>query len=261
MLLDTQLIDDLRKIAHDIKLLGSKYLALEKAVNTLDLQSLEKNLQLLVQSLENTKSSAIKALDALRDTAIDETSDTTSAYAASLQQECQRLGLSLQNHFPEYILPPLSVKIDVKGKCARVGTRTITSLEPKALAKEIHKIYRRIGADFNPERFANALIVVYDAITGGENGRAVPLRTIYEVLTARSGAREYPLTQFSSDISLLRQRTNLTHNNRRLRFSQPYSRGADKAIPVYDATGERENLSAIVIENTDHNAQQATLPT
>lgn len=265
MLLDTQLMSDLRKIAHDIELLGRKHQAIEKAANSLDLQSLERNLQVLAQALENAKSSICTALDILRETEIDDASNTASTYAHSLEQECQRLGLYLQNHFPEYDLPPLSekIKIDLKNKCANVGTYKITSLDPKALAKEIHRIYKRTWADFDPERFANALIIVYDAITSGKSGEPVPLRKIHTVLAARSGISGndgYSLKQFAVDISHFR-RTELSHNSRRFRFSPPSSRGAANAIPVYNAIGKIENLSTIVIENIDHDVQQATLLT
>ncbi len=237
----------LRRLVADLRSLGQKAKGLEAALNALDLAAVEKMLAELSQL--STDAEFADTAAQLRATLPDFRGEEATRYAAALELECGRLGIRLLRHFPEYELPPLVVKVDLVNRVTSIGRTKVTSLEPRVLARQIQKIYRRtVGGDFNACRFAEALATIYDAITGGE-ARSLPLGTVHAVLAARTGVRGtdgYPREQFAMDIYRLRAQTDLQYDGRRFVFGLP--RDVRDAIAVPTSSGAREHFSTLTME-------------
>jgi hypothetical protein len=95
---------------------------------------------------------------------------------------------------------PVVVKVDERDLSVKVGRRTQRGLRPSAVVALLKRLRSQPTKD-NPRPLLVALEKAYLAATGGQDGIAVPLRRIYDILVLRPGqGREYTEVDFLLDV-------------------------------------------------------------
>lgn len=177
-------------------------------------------------------------------------------YQQRLESELKKKGFSWSGKFPEYSIPPLKVVIDAANGETRIfygrKRQVVYSLEPVFLVGEIFKYWNRItGTRFNEDQFLQSLLNAYKYVNREVYreeevlwGRAVPLESIYNILTLhRNFRQEYTKEQFMFDIGRIRKKFGAGVDGYRLEFG--YARNQEQAMVVIDSQGREHRLSSL----------------
>ncbi|SHH03581.1 hypothetical protein SAMN02745221_01524 [Thermosyntropha lipolytica DSM 11003] len=177
-------------------------------------------------------------------------------YGKRLEEELKKNQLAVAGSFPEYMVPPLKLVIDTANMEIRVmygkKKKVLYALEPEKAAREIAQYWQKITRGrFNREEFVQALLAAYQYANREVYrekevlwGRAVPLETIYSILTLHRGfRREYTREQFMFDIARVRESLGAGIAGYRLEFG--YARHQERAMVVIDSQGREHRLKSI----------------
>lgn len=236
-----------------LKVLGE----LEKDMEAWNVKGAEKDLKEAEEIFERirmywdkAREEGDKELTGIRDSILK------ADYQQRLESEMKKKGLFWTGSFPEYVIPPLKVVVDAANKETHIfygrKRQTVYALEPGVLAGEIFKYWSRItGSRFNEEHFLRSLLNAYKYVNREIYrerevlwGRAVPLESIYNILTLhRNFRQEYTKEQFMFDVGRIRERFGAGIDGCRVEFG--YARNQERAMVVIDSKGREHRLSSI----------------
>ena len=133
-------------------------------------------------------------------------------YAAELQVEAAKKGLSLYEHDGQLISPPSTLRILPDKRSVMLDRKSKSTIRPSRLAALLLSGKGK-SSDFTPAKFLEALYAVYADITdttdtsawmSRQGGGNVPLVRIYRLMTALPGiSRDYDRMDFSRDLYIL----------------------------------------------------------
>lgn len=184
------------------------------------------------------------------------------AYREELKDALLAKDLPLEGDFPNYQLGPFELKVDTENPLItfKFGRRAekIRFLYPDAVAEKISSRYKIIvNRPFNAGRFAKELRAAYEVANrlsfqnrNVQWGKVVSLKTVYRLLTLRSGSRrEYPEPHYIYDLSRFRQ-SEMHFDN--YRFELGTSRDVGRTYLLIDLATRREiRVSSLSIYKED----------
>lgn len=140
----------------------------------------------------------------------------------------------LDGEYPVFQVFPVEIRVDLEHELVLVNNRTVRTIHPEAVASMVEKEIDRLNRErFNASGFAKALLRAYDLLMAEAKQKAeghsispgVPLKTLHQVLSMRSGASSYTLNQFAFDIYRLRRSESIVTDGRKLQFGSSRNRG------------------------------------
>src|SRR5258708_21658352 len=158
--------------------------------------------RLLAGAAETADALALAALEAKRSWAFDGQRHLDSgAYVAELMRRAETDGLDGVREVDGQLYSfPVVVKVDTRDLSLKVGKKTHRGLRPSAVVALLKRLRTQPAKD-NLRPLLTAFERGYLAATGGEDGIAVPLRRIYDLLVLRPGqGREYTEVDFLLDV-------------------------------------------------------------
>ncbi|HXM55987.1 MAG TPA: hypothetical protein VOB72_11410 [Candidatus Dormibacteraeota bacterium] len=141
---------------------------------------------------------------------------------------------------------PVVVKVDARDQSVKVGRKTQRGVRPSAVVALLKRLRSQPAKD-NLRPLLTAFERAYLAATGGQDGVAIPLRRVYELLVLRPGqGREYTEVDFLLDVYRL-DRTGVQVTAAGRELSLPASTGTKggKGTRFVTETGEERLYSSI----------------
>src|SRR5215471_5463678 len=141
---------------------------------------------------------------------------------------------------------PVVVKVDARDLSLRVGRKTQRGLRPSAVVALLRRLRSQPSRD-NLRPMLTALERAYLAASGGEEGIAIPLKRVYDLLVLRPGqGREYTEVDFLLDVYRLdRAGPQVTPSGRELSLPASTGTRAGKGLRFVTESGEERWYSSI----------------
>jgi hypothetical protein len=204
--------------------------------------------KLLDGAAETAGAFARAALDASRSWAFDGPRHLEEgAYLAELIGSAQAGGLDGVREVDGQLYSfPVVVKMDARDLSLKVGKKTQRGLRPSAVVALLKRLRSQPAKD-NLRPLLTAFEKAYLAVTGGQDGVAVPLRRVYDLLVLRPGqGREYTEVDFLLDVYRLdRARVKVTLAGRELSLPASTATKGGKGTRFVTETGEERLYSSI----------------
>ncbi len=244
--------------AIDKRLLKSLILT-RKAVENWDFKTLKRMLaalgddtKLLAVRHEELRPEIVSALKAEQEFVAGE--DYPGALETALREEC----LPLQGSYPRYELHPFKLTVDSEQEVVtltvgRKSERT-SALAPQHVAAWVVARYKKlVEKRFESQQFCSELLDAYcigNQLAYQKNevmwGRAVPLATIYKLLTVRRSAKqEYPKEQYTYELGRLKEQFQIRYKDYRFEFG--FARNQSNAFLVIDSQGRESRLEGLIV--------------
>ena len=171
----------------------------------------------------------------------------TGAYMAELIASAEAGGLEGVREVDGQLYSfPVVVKVDARDVALEVGKKTLRAMRPSAVVALLRRLRSQPAKD-NLRPLLAAFERAYLAATSGQDGIAIPLRRVYDLLVLRPGqGREYTEIDFLLDVYRLdRAGVQVTPSGREL--SLPASTGAKvgRGIRFVTETGEERLYASI----------------
>jgi len=144
---------------------------------------------------------------------------------------------------------PVVVKVDARDLSLKVGRKTQRGLRPSAVVALLRRLRSQPSRD-NLRPLLTAFEKAYLAATGGEDGIAIPLKRVYDLLVLRPGqGREYTEVDFLLDVYRLdRAGAQATPSGRELSLPASTGTRAGKGSRFVTETGEERWYSSIRLD-------------
>jgi hypothetical protein len=141
---------------------------------------------------------------------------------------------------------PVVVKVDARDLSLKVGRKTQRGLRPSVVVALLKRLRTQPAKD-NLRPLVAAFEKAYLAATSGQDGVAVPLRRVYDLLVLRPGqGREYTEVDFLLDIYRLeRAGPQITPAGREMSLPASTGTRGGKGIRFVTETGEERHYSSI----------------
>jgi hypothetical protein len=141
---------------------------------------------------------------------------------------------------------PVVVKVDARDLSLKVGRKTQRGLRPSFVMALLKRLRTQPAKD-NLRPLVAALEKAYLAATGGQDGVAVPLRRVYDLLVLRPGqGREYTEVDFLLDLYRLeRAGAQVTPAGREMSLPASTGTKGGKGTRFVTETGEERSYSSI----------------
>lgn len=141
---------------------------------------------------------------------------------------------------------PVVVKVDARDQSVKVGRKTQRGVRPSAVVALLKRLRSQPAKD-NLRPLLTAFERAYLAATGGQDGVAIPLRRVYELLVLRPGqGREYTEVDFLLDVYRLdRAGVQVTAAGRELSLPASTGTKGGKGTRFVTETGEERLYSSI----------------
>jgi len=141
---------------------------------------------------------------------------------------------------------PVIVKVDARDLSLMIGKKVHRHLRPSSVVGLLRRMRSQPARD-NTRQLVTAFEKAYLAVTGGEDGVAVPLRRVYDLLVLRPGqGREYTELDFMLDVYKLdRGGQQLTPAGREMSLPASTGTKGGKGIRFVAETGEERLYSSI----------------
>lgn len=176
-------------------------------------------------------------------------------FEAGFFAACQAHGLKVTGSFPAYEVFPFRVRVYPDRGTVEVNERVLRLLRPRALAGYLKAARDRLyRANFNAERFIDALARVYDTLLAARRatqgvdlpqGTDIPLLDVYDQLTLHPAhKRQYTRNMFAFDLHrLLLAGLFKASDGRLMELGEPARRV--KPIVIYDAQGREYRYGSL----------------
>ncbi len=191
---------------------------------------------------------ALAALDAKRSWEFDGQRHLDGGdYVAELMRSAEADGLDGVREVDGQLYSfPVVVKVDARDLSLKVGRKTQRGLRPSAVVALLRRLRTQPAKD-NLRPLLTALERAYLAATGGQDGIAVPLRRVYDLLVLRPGqGREYTEVDFLLDVYRLdRAGAQVTPAGRELSLPASTGTKGGKGIRFVTETGDERHYSSI----------------
>ena len=141
---------------------------------------------------------------------------------------------------------PVVVKVESRDLSLKVGRKTQRGLRPSAVVVLLRRLRSQPSRD-NLRPLLMAFEKAYLAASGGEDGIAIPLKRVYDLLVLRPGqGREYTEVDFLLDVYRLdRAGVQVTPSGRELSLPASTGTRAGKGSRFVTETGEERWYSSI----------------
>ena len=169
------------------------------------------------------------------------------AYVAELMTSAEADGLDGVRQVDGQLYSfPVVVKVDARDLSLKVGKRTQRGLRPSAVVALLKRLRSQQSKD-NLRPLLTAFEKAYLAAANGQDGIAVPLRRIYDLLVLRPGqGREYTEVDFLLDVYRLdRAGVQVTPSGRELSLPASTGTRAGKGTRFVTEAGEERLYSSI----------------
>ncbi len=204
--------------------------------------------KLLDGAVETAGAFAQAAVDASRSWAFDGQAHLEDgAYMAELVGSARAGGLDGVREVDGQLYSyPVVVKVDARDLSLKVGKRTQRGVRPTAVVTLLKRLRSQPVKD-NIRPLLTAFEKAYLAATSGQDGIAVPLRRVYDLLVLRPGqSREYTEVDFLLDVYRLdRAGVQVTPAGRELSLPASTGTKGGKGTRFVTETGEERHYSSI----------------
>lgn len=250
-------IDALRRhykgMAENVKRGNIKQAALNREKSEALIATLKDEWQAILPDLEHVETSMREVL-------------MHDDYIVALEAALADLEVPVSGEFPSYTLPPFTFNVNRENLEARLtlgrkNERT-GDLDPTVLAAWVAVRYKKMQARrFKAEAFMKDLYAGYQmglwqhfpqemqrALAKKEtlSGLAVPMTTIYQLLTLKRTARsDYPLPFFVYDLGLFKESGIFSDGKHR--FELGFARRQEKALLIVDSQGRESHISSLTV--------------
>jgi hypothetical protein len=171
----------------------------------------------------------------------------TGGYVAELLAQAGAAGLAGVREVDGQVYSfPVVVKVDPRDLSLKIGKRIHRHVRPSVVAGLLRRLHTQPAKD-NARQLVSAFEKAYLLVTGGEDGVAVPLRRIYDLLVLRPGqGREYTEVDFMLDVYRLnRLGTQVTPAGREMSLPASTGTKGGRGIRFVTETGEERLYSSI----------------
>jgi hypothetical protein len=168
-------------------------------------------------------------------------------YLAELIGSAETLGLEGVRQVDGQLYSfPVVVKVEARDLSLKVGKKTQRGLRPSAVVALLKRLRSQPGRD-NLRPAVAAFEKAYLAVTGGQDGMAVPLRRIYDLLVLRPGqGREYTELDFLLDVYRVdRAGVQVTPAGREMSLPASTATRGGKGYRFVTETGQERYYSSI----------------
>jgi hypothetical protein len=204
--------------------------------------------RLLEGAVETANAFARSARDASQSWAFDgQRHLEDSAYTAELMSRAEADGLDGVREVDGQLYSfPVVVKVDARDLSLKVGRRTQRGLRPSTVVALLKRLRSQPSKD-NLRPLLAAFEKAYLAATGEQDGIAVPLRRVYDLLVLRPGqGREYTEVDFLLDVYRLdRAGAQVTSAGRELSLPASTGTRGGKGTRFVTEAGEERHYSSI----------------
>ena len=204
--------------------------------------------RLLTGAAEAAGACARSALDASQSWAFDgQRHLEEGAYVAELMGSAEASGLDGVRLVDGQVYSfPVVVKVDARDLTLQVGKRTQRGLRPSAVVALLKRLRSQPSKD-NLRPLLVAFEKAYLAATSGQDGIAIPLRRVYDLLVLRPGqGREYTEVDFLLDVYRLdRAGVQVTPSGRELSLPASTGTRGGKGTRFVTETGDERQYSSI----------------
>ncbi len=169
------------------------------------------------------------------------------AYTAELIDAARSAGLDGVREVDGQLYSfPVVVKVDARDLSLKVGRRTQRGLRPSGVVALLKRLRSQPAKD-NLRPLLTAFERAYLAASNGQEGIAVPLRRVYDLLVLRPGqGREYTEVDFLLDVYRLdRAGVQVTQAGRELSLPASTGTKGGKGTRFVTETGEERQYSSI----------------
>jgi hypothetical protein len=236
------------KLAATHKALAAAQRQLKQAAEASRQGNLRDLPRLLDGAVETAGAFARSALDARQSWAFDSQRHLEDGtYVAELMSAAGTNGLDGVRQVDGQLYSfPVVVKVDARDLSLKVGRRTQRGLRPSAVVALLRRLRSQPSKD-NLRPLLVAFEKAYLAATSGQDGIAVPLRRIYDLLVLRPGqGREYTEVDFLLDVYRLdRAGVQVTPSGRELSLPASTGTRGGKGTRFVTETGEERQYSSI----------------
>ena len=141
---------------------------------------------------------------------------------------------------------PVVVKADARDLSLKVGRKTHRGVRPTAVVALLKRLRTQPAKD-NLRPLLTAMEKAYLAATSGQDGIAIPLQRVYELLVLRPGqSRDYTEIDFLLDVYRLdRADVQVTPSGRELSFPASTGTKGGKGLRFVTETGREREYSSI----------------
>jgi hypothetical protein len=163
-------------------------------------------------------------------------------FVAELLEEARRQGVRLIQQDDRLYSYPVLISVSPGDRMVKIDRKPERTIRPSVLIGMLRE-RQRAQPRFRSGAFLESLWAAYQIVLErkgqkGEVGPVVPLRDIYDLFTLMPGQkREYTLPEFTRDVYLLDQESELTTNN-----------GATIAFHASTGTKSERNILSIVTQ-------------
>jgi hypothetical protein len=246
--LETALADLDGRLAAAQRALAAAQRALKQVAEASSHGNLRDLPRLLDGAVDTAGAFARSALDARQAWAFDgQRHLEDGAYVAELADSARAGGLDGVREVDGQLYSfPVVVKVDARDLSLRVGKRTQRGLRPSAVVALLKRLRSQPSKD-NLRPLLVAFEKAYLASTSGQDGIAVPLRRIYDLLVLRPGqGREYTEVDFLLDVYRLdRAGVQVTPSGRELSLPASTGTRGGKGTRFVTESGEERQYSSI----------------
>ncbi len=208
-----------------------------------------------LQELESASRGLQECAASMRDStkAFDVQQFLRDRFETDFRRACAEKGLSVEGTYPTYLVPPLTVQVDLKASRIRLSRKLHRGLRISrivdAIISERDRIIRR---PFNARQFLRELAEAYDelvALEGAQQGGPLTgiersLKQVYRRLTPRRWRAQYPEAFYAYDLHRLLSSDELYLPDGRRFYLSP-SRDARTNLTILDKN-EREVQYGVV---------------
>jgi hypothetical protein len=208
--------------------------------------------RLLNSVVEATGKFAQTALDTQRSWAFDGLRHLEEGgYVAELATTAQAAGLDgLREVDGQLYCFPVTIKVDVRDYSLKVGKKTQRGLRPSVIVALLKRLRSQPARD-NLRPLLATFEKAYLTLTRDQDGIAIPLRRLYNLLVLRPGqGREYTEVDFMLDVYRLdRAGAQLTPGGRELSFPASTGIKGGRGIRFVTERGEERYYSSIRLDS------------
>jgi hypothetical protein len=247
--LEASLADLDERLAAATRALAAAQKHLKQAVEASRQGKLRDLPRALASAVESSESFAQTALNAQRSWEFDVQGNLESgSYVAELLGGAEAGGLTGAREFDGQLYSfPVIVKVDARDPSLKIGGKRHRAMRPSVIVEALRQMRGQPVKDAMLRQLLSSFERAYLIVTRGEDGIAVPLKSIYEALVLRPGeSREYTLLDFLLDVYRIdRSGLHVTPTGREVSFPAATGTKGGKGLPFATETGEERTYSSI----------------
>ncbi|MFO8009556.1 MAG: hypothetical protein R6U89_01970 [Dehalococcoidia bacterium] len=251
--LDTNMAEYHDKVVQTVRRLNTMVKKSRRSFDLGDVPTLQKSLEEIERTAGELPAISSSAKQVAQE--YDTQAFLKDAFDAEFRRVCAERGMNPEGTYPTYLIPPVTVRVDVRLGRVRVNRKLISGLRVNrvvdAVAAERDRVTRR---PFNAKEFLAEIATAYDDLVALESARQGvdmgssierTLRDIYRRLTPRNTWRkEYPEAFFAYDIHRLLASDQLYLPDGRRYYLSP-SRKSRTNMTILDRNGREVQYGVI----------------